>query len=362
MEQPRQLKSGKWQGRVTGPDGKRYSAGVHASKRKAQNAQSELLAELKSRKDSPEETASTNFATYAEGYLWTRRPGEPDGLAPMSYYKYQGRLRILNQTFGHLNVEDITPVMVRNWWNSYSDAPSQRRDTYQLLRTVLELAVDDELITRNPCRVPKATKRVSKARPTFTEADIAALYFATEDIQNRALLTFLGGTGMRIGEAVAMDWNHVSFFDAKASVMRHWTPRGLQDGTKSGENDTRHLALPSWVMDELERLYSLQAASGVAEGPIFKNQRGGRLSVDGAERMFRTLRTKVGLENMHLHDLRHVSLTAYGRQPGVTLADIKARGGHKSDVVAMQYQHSDSERDELMTATLPNPLDRRTNI
>lgn len=72
--------------------------------------------------------------------------------------------------------------------------------------------------------------------------------------------------------------------------------------------------------------------------------------------MFRKLRAKAGLSTMHIHDFRHVSLTTYARQPGVTLKDIMARGGHTSTKVAMGYQHTDTDRDEAMVATLPNPM------
>lgn len=351
MESARQLPSGKWQARYTGPDGKRYTAGTHDSRRKAEKAAAVALGAFETRKKKGLEN-KTLFATYAEAYVWTRRPGEPHGLAPTSYYKQQGRLAILNRTFGTLNVEDITPHQVRNWWNGYSKSPSARRDIYQLLKTVMTLAVDDELISRNPCRVKEAAKDVSKKRPTFTEADVAKLYAAADDTQTRALITLLAGTSMRIGEAVALDWDDVSFFDARADVMRHWTPKGMVPGTKTGEDDTRSLALPTWVTDELAKLF----AESSGEWALFRNKVGGRLSVDSAERLFRPLRDKAGLPTMHLHDVRHVSLTAYARQPGVTLKDIMARGGHKSERVAMGYQHTDSTRDREMVATLPNPM------
>ena len=357
METARQLTSGKWQGRFTGPDGKRHTAGTHDSKRKAEKAAALKLAEFETRKTKHGLRESTRFDTYAEGYVWTRRPGEPDGLTPMGYYKYQRRLAKLNKTFGHVNVEDITPAQVRKWWTGYSHAPCARRDTYQLLKSILKLAIDDELILRNPCRVKGASKAMAKKRPTFTEADIANLYFSTEDVQTRALLTLLSGTAMRIGEAVALNWDDISFFDAKAEVLRHWTPKGLQEGTKTGNDDTRTLALPTWVTSELESLY----AASEGEGAMFRNQRGGRLSVDSAERRFRVLREEAGLSNMHIHDIRHVSLTAYARQPGVTLKDIMARGGHKSERVAMNYQHTDISRDQEMVATLPNPMVRHAS-
>jgi hypothetical protein len=68
---------------VTGPNGKRYSAGVHTSLRKAQQAQAMKLAELEAKAEEDEDPRSqTRFDNYAEQHLWSRRPGEINGYAP----------------------------------------------------------------------------------------------------------------------------------------------------------------------------------------------------------------------------------------------------------------------------------------
>jgi integrase len=356
MEKPTQLSSGNWRQRFTGPDGKRHST-TDTSARKVQKQAALELAEMVNNhgKKKERERGLTRFDIFAETWLHMRRPGQPDGYSPGGYYKQQKRLAILIKTFGTMHIEEITPAEVREWWNDYSHAPCARRDIYGLMKQILAVALDDELISRSPCRIKDASKAMAKPRPTFTEADIAALYFATENARDRALLTLLSGTAARIGEAVALDWDDISFLDRKANVERHLTPWGMQEGTKSHETGSRLLALPTWLTDELEGLYRESEGTG----PIFRNQRGGRLSIDTAERMFRKLRIRAGLPNMHLHDIRHVSLTTYARQPGVTLKDIMARGGHKSTKVAMAYQHTDTQRDEAMVSTLPNPMMQR---
>ncbi|WP_245233174.1 hypothetical protein [Microbacterium sp. dk485] len=93
MENPRQLPSEKWQGRVTGPDGKHYSAGVHTSLRKAPQAQAMRLAELEALAEEDYDPKSqTRFDNYAKQHLWSRRPGEITGYAPTSYYERQHAL------------------------------------------------------------------------------------------------------------------------------------------------------------------------------------------------------------------------------------------------------------------------------
>lgn len=267
MEEPRQLGSGKWQARVTGPDGVRHAAGTHTSKRAAVQAQAIKLAELVAAKDE-EAPRTTPFTAYAEGYVHSRRPGEVDGLAPSTYRMYLALLKAtLIPTFGGTALEAITPLQVRNWWLKNSGTPSRRQSAYYLLKSILDQALDDEILTRNPARVKRAGTNVAKARPTFTDADVARLLAATEDAPMRTLLILLVGSAMRIGEALALDWAHVEFFDGAVHVERHWTPHGLREGTKAGTEKTRTLALPSWAREALEALYS----SGGGEGPVFRN-------------------------------------------------------------------------------------------
>ena len=132
------------------------------------------------------------------------------------------------------------------------------------------------------------------------------------------MILVLMGTALRIGELLAHDWSDIELLDARLHVTKHLTPYGIQAGTKTGEEHTRTIDLPAWV---LEALYGLYGASE-GEGPVFRNTRGGRLSIDGAERRFRTMRIQAGLEEMHVHDLRHVALTAYANLPAVTLKDV----------------------------------------
>lgn len=349
MGAPKQLPSGKWRQRVTGPDGQRHSV-TDTTERKVRKAAALRLAELIQEAEQAEKAKArteTRFDLFAEQWLQTRRPGEPGGYALTSYRKRLHHLATLNRTFGEHHVEDITPAMVRAWWNTLSDTPSQRHTLFWFLHAIFEVALDDELIHRNPARVRGASTKAAKPRPTFTDADVEKVYAAADNDQTRAMLAVLRGTALRIGELVALDWSDIEFLDGKVSVTKHSTAHGILPGTKTGPDRCRTLAMPPWVQEVLEGLY--KAANG--EGPIFRHKKGGRLSVDGAEKIFRTLRGKAGLDDMHLHDLRHVALTAYARQPGVTLADLKAFGGHLSDSVAMGYQHSDDERATQHAAT-----------
>ena len=72
---------------------------------------------------------------------------------------------------------DITPAVVRSWYSGLDPKhPTQRTHVYSLLRAILNEAVRDEIITRNPYNIRSAsvTKRQVTIDPA-TPAEIEAL-------------------------------------------------------------------------------------------------------------------------------------------------------------------------------------------
>ena len=64
----------------------------------------------------------------------------------------------LQPQLGMVDLVDITPARVRAWRAGLlADAGAvDRRPAYRLLRAVLQTALDDELMRRNPCRIKGA--------------------------------------------------------------------------------------------------------------------------------------------------------------------------------------------------------------
>ena len=60
---------------------------------------------------------------------------------------------------------------------------------------------------------------------------------------------------------------------------------------------------------------------------------------------------KVGLPNLHNHDLRHTGGTL-SAATGATLKELMARLGHSSVRAAMIYQHATRDRDQAIAKAL----------
>ena len=61
------------------------------------------------------------------------------------------------------------------------------------------------------------------------------------------------------------------------------------------------------------------------------------------------MRATMGLEDLHLHDLRHSGNT-WAAATGASTAELMGRLGHASPVAALRYQHA------RPTGTGPSPM------
>ncbi len=150
--------------------------------------------------------------------------------------------------------------------------------TITRLGQVLEVAVERELIARNPARVGGKRRRLKVTRPRRSYLDradqIAALLDAAGQLDaeaasnrghgRRALLATLTFGGLRIGEALALDWRDVDLAGGRLTVRTSKTDAGV-----------RTVDLVAVLRDEL--LANRARAGDVdPEAPVFPSAAGRR--------------------------------------------------------------------------------------
>ena len=81
--------------------------------------------------------------------------------------------------------------------------------TYRILHAILNTAVDEDLIRRNPCRIKGAWQEKSEERPT---ASLAQVFAIVDAIQPRYRLLVLPAAfgQLRFGELVALRRNSIN--------------------------------------------------------------------------------------------------------------------------------------------------------
>ena len=170
----RQLPSGRWQGRYKGPDGSdRPAPRTFESKTSAERWLSVTEAEIIQSDWIDPDGGRALFGAYACDWI------EERGLRPKTVELYRYLLRHhLEPTFGPRTLADIKEPHVRRWRKKLLDtgvSAVTAAKAYRLLEAVLNTAVDDGLIRRNPCRIKGAGQEVSPERPVLSVPEVYAL-------------------------------------------------------------------------------------------------------------------------------------------------------------------------------------------
>jgi integrase len=200
----RRLPSNRWQARYRGEDGRLHSApGTFASRVDVERFLAQMDLERVRGGWLDPDAGAVPLATYVEQWLVER----PTPLRPRTVELYRGLLRLhISPTFGEVHLNRITSASVRSWHASLHQrgvGDSTVAKAYRLLKGILNTAVDDDLIGRNPCRLRHAGAERPEERRPPSLAEVDAVAAAIEP--RFRLLVLLGAwSGLRYGELAGL--------------------------------------------------------------------------------------------------------------------------------------------------------------
>jgi integrase len=216
---------------------------------------------------------------------------------------------------------------------------------------VMNVAVRDGLVVRNPCQIPGAGVVHAAERPVASPADVVALVEAIHPRYRTAVL-IAAWCGLRRGEIAGLLVEDVNLEEQTIKVCRNRVeplaaPGAATDKDPKSRAGLRTIAVPPHVMPIL-RLHLDQYAGPVR---LFVSRDGSPSRGNTLYQAFVRARRKVGLDNLTLHDLRHTGATL-AAQTGATLADLMKRLGHSSMAAARRYMHEVDGRDQEIAKAL----------
>jgi integrase len=305
--------------------------------------------------------ARERFSDYAAHWL-THRTVKGRPLSPSTRRGYEGLLRRnLLPAFAGTAIGDITPEWVRDWFGELGNTagPDQAAKSYRLLRAILNTAVEDERIARNPCRIRGAGIEKAPERP-LVDTDLVLDLASAIEPQLCALVLLAGFVGLRTGELlglrrgdvdVAQRWIHVR---RQAQEVAGF---GRVEGAPKSEAGRRTVAVPQFVIAALEE----HLARYVRRGPdsvLFVGLRSRRpVTRSRVSASWRAACAEVGAPpGLRIHDLRHHAATLTARMPGITTKELMTRIGHSSPRAALIYQHAAEERDRAIADYLDDTV------
>ena len=162
---------------------------------------------------------------------------------------------------GAVELGKLTPSMLRGWLAGLAVkvgrrgilAPGSVAQAYRTLNRLLEAAVENELLGRNPLRSVKPP-RVEAEPMRFLSHDEVAALAAAIDPRYRALVLLAAYSGLRAGELAALRRKHVDLLHRTVTVIEQVQRIGgsfvvLPPKSAAGR---RSVALPTLVADALQ--------------------------------------------------------------------------------------------------------------
>ena len=97
-------------------------------------------------------------------------------------------------------------------------APDQAAKAYRVLRAILNTAVADELLGRNPCTIRGGGTEDARERPMLRHATVLRLAVSI-DPRLRCLVLLGGFAGLRTGELLGLQRHDVNPLHGTVSVV-----------------------------------------------------------------------------------------------------------------------------------------------
>jgi integrase len=260
-------------------------------------------------------------------------------------------------SLGHLPVRMISYGAVDRaivGWIDDGGGRSTVKNSLAILVRVMEQAVRDGLIDRNPARIYgwqdefKLTEDElddprGLALPDWaTLVRLADALVARSTGQHRVwgdVVLFAGVTGARIGEVSGCRVRDIDTSDWIWNVRRQTTPSpgGLIDKATKGKR-ARDVPLIVEIRELIQR--RIDMTDGDPDARLFTGPRGGRITTailrDATH--WDEVVTKLGFEQLRRHDLRHTALT-WLADAGVQPHALRKMAGHGSLTTTQRYLH-----------------------
>lgn len=245
--------------------------------------------------------------------------------------------------FKDLTLAQLTPALLREWLAGLGVTAKTARNRLTPLRSMLDDAVNDELIEFNPLdriALKKLLRQTSKKSvyevDPFDMDEVAALLKSCR-IDEREMVQFWLETGLRPGELIALSWPTVDWLHQSVRIESNEVT-GMQDGkvirvsktpkTEAGKRDIELSALA------IGALTAQKAVTFLEGGRIWFNPRTGKPWDSDAQlrkTLWEPLCKRAGVRYRNPYQVRH------------TFASTRLTAGSNPFWLATQMGHVDVE-------------------
>jgi len=352
MIKKRKIKSGsRWDVRLRHPNGKEYWRTFKSLKEAKQFEASEKIDKARGNWIDPN-AGSALFEDWATEWLITNK----EVWRPRTYDRHEMAIRIhWTPCFKNIELFAITPRIIQRIINKMTSkyAATSVHTYYATLKTIMESALDMEILNRNPCKGVKLPPNKPEARTVVTPAEIHQLAEAVGS-KWRCTIYLAGIMGLRFGEVLGLQLQDIDFEKEILTINRTVVDQGghTSIGPPKTALSKRQLMLSDNMKNELKKHIEREQIKNKNQH-LFTNGNGELVRRGNyRSRVFQPALKQIGLEGITFHGLRHSAATEW-IAAGIDPKTVQHKLGHTNPKITLElYTHYSTQADKQATELL----------
>ncbi len=229
----------------------------------------------------------------------------------------------IKRTLGSIIIRNIKPSTLTNFNRNFEKLTKRtHKKSYEILRPIIDLAMEDEIISQSPIRkshVPKRNAMEEKKIITNAEQKYYEIHDAIinvfKDRPDLKVFFLFGFHGRRINEVRTLKWSDISFQNDTYLIR----------ADNSKVNQDMLFTIPDEIGEELLLM---------SNGKINTNE--DVFKVKEVGKHYKKIRKYSGISDFSYHWMRNLVVSALASQ-GVSVTHLSALLGHTDGLVLKKY-------------------------
>lgn len=295
-------------------------------------------------------------------------------IKPSTFQRYEGIYRnyIKKSSIAGLRVYTFTTLQLQKFYNELFDTHSYSQ--LKTLNTVLKIffnwCIDQGYILKNPCLKidlkgdkTKIINAEKKDVEILTEKEIKIIKEYIHDTDFELLFLLDLATGLRQGELLALDWEHINLKNKTIYVEKSVKEVYMYDDdehkhietifqTPKTLNSFRTVTVPNVIIDVLKKEKS-------KKGLLFHDAEGNALKGKNISSKWSKILKDCNIPHKKFHSIRHTYASMLLKN-GVDVETVAELMGHSAINITQIYLHSSNSQKQKSVNKLNNLL--KTNV